>query len=921
MSQAVTQGRRPRPESARKAPIFTGSRLPKSLQKVAKNLLLQQRDEREFQSRSALTACENGEAASTELCCKSLHISLFFDGTNNNELADSRSTPRNTSNIARLYYATIDQNRVGEKEKPAIKPSFYNYSRYYCPGVGTTFPAIGEHYPLSDGLIGAEGGENRINWALTRLLDAVSFALNGSGLALARTQELVREMSTGKFSEALFNTGPCNRENAMRPEMETLEQQLNQRKQAKQKPEILAVRLYVYGFSRGAAQARTFCNWLQKLVTNTELSGATNYRFAGLPISIQFLGLFDTVAAVGLADSVPFAAGHMSWADGTMRLPDDDTRLPEDQRFLERCVHLTSAHEQRASFPLDSIRRCDRLADGSINKNGASRYRANTEEFMYPGMHSDVGGGYPPGDQGKAPAEQGLLMSQIPLHHMYAEAFEAGAPLTVPEQFLCEDLLKREPWRSMPGKSAEDFAVSPELIERFNAWQKQVSSGPLEEVMERETELLTGWRIDRYHGGVSKTSFYSRTGKDETAEVREAKERLHKHKHQELEEQRNRLKQGKTPLTTCEIHLAGKPDSAHDTCPGYSAWLATNLLNPLEPYRFDSDLQTIGGLTEYQAINIEKLYEPTMDQRQLQGAAAEFSRDYRGDWGPTKDEIGGGVIQSIVATLTTALSGTVYLINEEDEAKQYASIHTNGTAQCHKLFSAPRQITPGQEALVALFDDHVHDSRAWFMNSSSAGPRETWTDYFRYRLVHFDHETNKSMTPLLTATRVVGLAIAVGSVGLAVKRRDPRYLLGLILPTLAVPVIRGKLPMLDTTSLLSVPQISAFDPLTGLAYPMMSGIDNLRAYTREPGSLVQMIDAMPAPQPLTELTATTPELKSILQAAQAAKAVAEAKEGNPMGLIDMVVDQVSEAGRPETAQSSDWLDMAGDMVGKKLGIG
>ena len=47
-------------------------------------------------------------------------------------------------------------------------------------------------------------------------------------------------------------------------------------------------------------------------------------KFAGLPISIEFLGLFDTVAAVGFADSVPFAAGHMSWADGTMRLPDEE---------------------------------------------------------------------------------------------------------------------------------------------------------------------------------------------------------------------------------------------------------------------------------------------------------------------------------------------------------------------------------------------------------------------------------------------------------------------------------------------------------------------------------------------------------------------------------------------------------------------
>lgn len=120
------------------------------------------------------------------------------------------------------------------------------------------------------------------------------------------------------------------------------------------------------------------------------------YRFAGLPISIEFLGLFDTVAAVGLADSAPFAAGHMDWADGTMRLPDEaqvqclPTTLPEDCAFLKRCVHLISCHEQRASFPLDSIRRRDLDANG--RRTGPSCYRQGTVEYAYPGVHSDVGG-------------------------------------------------------------------------------------------------------------------------------------------------------------------------------------------------------------------------------------------------------------------------------------------------------------------------------------------------------------------------------------------------------------------------------------------------------------------------------------------------------------------------------------------------
>ncbi len=63
------------------------------------------------------------------------------------------------------------------------------------------------------------------------------------------------------------------------------------------------MRLYVYGFSRGAAEARAFANWLQELTRVSDADGRVEYRFAeALPISIEFLGLFDT--------------GGGSWAGG-----------------------------------------------------------------------------------------------------------------------------------------------------------------------------------------------------------------------------------------------------------------------------------------------------------------------------------------------------------------------------------------------------------------------------------------------------------------------------------------------------------------------------------------------------------------------------------------------------------------------------
>ncbi|NVZ86433.1 DUF2235 domain-containing protein, partial [Pseudomonas yamanorum] len=114
-------------------------------------------------------------------------------------------------------------------------------------------------------------------------------------------------------------------------------------------PKLLGIRLYVYGFSRGAAAARAFVSWLNELSSPTESQPALSLGDLKLPISIEYLGLLDTVASVGLAHAVPGADGHMSWADGTQELPTSS--------LVKRCLHIIASHEQRLCFPLDSIRR------------------------------------------------------------------------------------------------------------------------------------------------------------------------------------------------------------------------------------------------------------------------------------------------------------------------------------------------------------------------------------------------------------------------------------------------------------------------------------------------------------------------------------------------------------------------------------
>ncbi|MEB0009989.1 hypothetical protein QN412_24970, partial [Pseudomonas sp. RTB3] len=74
------------------------------------------------------------------------------------------------------------------EQSRANQMGFY---RYYMQGVGTEFKEIGEFEPRDLGLIGAVGGENRINWGITRLLDAVGRACGEDPLTVDAAFELV----------------------------------------------------------------------------------------------------------------------------------------------------------------------------------------------------------------------------------------------------------------------------------------------------------------------------------------------------------------------------------------------------------------------------------------------------------------------------------------------------------------------------------------------------------------------------------------------------------------------------------------------------------------------------------------------------------------------------------------------------------
>jgi hypothetical protein len=281
---------------------------------------------------------------------------------------------------------------------------------------------------------------------------------------------------------------------------------------------IVMITLAVFGFSRGATLARAFVRDLLK--GPCEQRGvALVWRQGGHPLEISFMGLWDTVAAVGVPigasnlarlrterfswgnlarAAVPGASlltlkatdlafgspgadptgqgsdGHQAWADG-LDIPG----------VVQACVHMVAAHEIRNSFPVDSVAR-------------GGRKPANCKELVYPGVHSDVGGGYRPGEGGRgkaqpmdtvAVADADKVLSLIPLKAMYDEALLAGVPL---RKMGSKDWMR---------DNVDDFDTNPNMQAAFDHYMDTVGRGarPLGAAIVAHMRLYFAWRFHHIH--------------------------------------------------------------------------------------------------------------------------------------------------------------------------------------------------------------------------------------------------------------------------------------------------------------------------------------------------------------------------------------------------------------------------------------
>ncbi|WP_241679086.1 phospholipase effector Tle1 domain-containing protein, partial [Pseudomonas kitaguniensis] len=171
MSEAMTpQLKKPAAEFLSPTPDFEmGGLLPQTRGDVLRNYRTQRTAYDPFEQQSMDAHRAAGLVYPGPPCMKIVTITLCFDGTNNHEPSDAMALPSTTTNVARLYHASVGRN----DSKAAEQEGFY---AYYMQGVGTEFKEIGEFKPDSQGLTMSTGGENRINWALTRLIDALKRA-------------------------------------------------------------------------------------------------------------------------------------------------------------------------------------------------------------------------------------------------------------------------------------------------------------------------------------------------------------------------------------------------------------------------------------------------------------------------------------------------------------------------------------------------------------------------------------------------------------------------------------------------------------------------------------------------------------------------------------------------------------------------
>jgi type VI secretion system (T6SS) phospholipase Tle1-like effector len=174
--------------------------------------------------------------------------------------------------------------------------------------------------------------------------------------------------------------------------------------------------IFVFGFSRGSAIARRFAGRITKHV-------------AGMSEKpVRFMGVFDTVAQIGKPEI------------GSDDLPDSKVVFEDGNRVSENvteALHMVSLDERRNLFPPTLMADDDRIT-----------------EIWFPGVHSDVGGGY---------FFDGL--SDVTLSYLLDEVDRRGLGVqTRSPQAVAEEEFEDDEY----GLDADDIEIKPTFLSKLH---------------------------------------------------------------------------------------------------------------------------------------------------------------------------------------------------------------------------------------------------------------------------------------------------------------------------------------------------------------------------------------------------------------------------------------------------------------------
>lgn len=280
-----------------------------------------------------------------------LTVGVFFDGTGNN---------RANSDDLRLAYAHC-AGLVGEERARACA----KYEEHAREGLGnaswqggiTNISRLNDLYK-SDIVLGEDQMEAQVKVYVSGI--GTADGENDSMLGKALGSSLIRQFEgvVTKTDEAL-------------EEIASALNVFNGRN--RDKVAIAKVQFDVFGFSRGAAAARHFANRVMN--QDAEIAVAID---KGLDLTghhgkaageVRFLGLFDTVAAIGSLLNFYGINGRSN----------PGVNLELRPSVAQKVFQISAMHECRYNFSLNSI-------------------AGMWPELALPGAHSDIGGGYNAGE-------------------------------------------------------------------------------------------------------------------------------------------------------------------------------------------------------------------------------------------------------------------------------------------------------------------------------------------------------------------------------------------------------------------------------------------------------------------------------------------------------------------------------------------